>query len=466
MTDKESGIDSYLRESEQGGQLHSEGHFTLFREKALEKLSEFQLGGDAEWVLKVVQSVVREGSSDFLEVKLGARSTTFDFQTCHWTFDAIESAFCNPGVDKHSALGHLVRGLWPVGLGQKRSFEIQLSGSLETLIWDGAKLSKSESGSAARRTRLTVATTAENSTTWIGSMGSSAKVNKSLNDAFRLYCHTCPIRLTVDGQRVDSLFHNPNYGWSSKTFPLTLGYLEGSSPELSLPPGTFHKTKRPLHEKDLAESALTRRPQGCKYHKLARVVTEFVEPRPSATGAFLTAFTVEVVRLSKNSVAYDFQKAPSTIYWVLDGVIVESELWSERKTECALGCFLSAEGLETDLTTLCLVESAEKERRSEWAKECVLSSLMEAHSNPKPTEVAEAEKTLTGRSRFWGYLTVAGGLGASILFAPALVLSLFGASKLALAGKEEKRSLDALLRRVQSSAKELSEGPNPERLRS
>ena len=84
-------LEAYLVEHTDEGELDSSGEFTMDRDKALAKLSQFQLPGDHHWALKLVQAVVAGGALA-LEIRLTLTGSQFSFDDL-WTLDELEAAF-------------------------------------------------------------------------------------------------------------------------------------------------------------------------------------------------------------------------------------------------------------------------------------------------------------------------------------------------------------------------------------
>lgn len=68
----------FLEQHAYGGQLDSSGHFTLGKEKALEKMAEMALAEPAQWVLKMVQAAVSR-SCWGMKFRLGRRVAQVEF---------------------------------------------------------------------------------------------------------------------------------------------------------------------------------------------------------------------------------------------------------------------------------------------------------------------------------------------------------------------------------------------------
>ncbi|MFA5507094.1 MAG: hypothetical protein WC314_25300 [Vulcanimicrobiota bacterium] len=74
-----SHLESFLNELKASGQSQGQGHFTVAREKALEKLAEFQLPFQGAWIVKVVQAVVAFGVATPIAIGQTRRVTSIKF---------------------------------------------------------------------------------------------------------------------------------------------------------------------------------------------------------------------------------------------------------------------------------------------------------------------------------------------------------------------------------------------------
>ena len=112
----------------------------MARQKALEKLANFQLERESAWILKVIQGTVAAGCS-FLMIRQTDLETqiTLDPQEV-WSVTALEEAFFDPEVSPYPGINHCKRGLWAVGIRGKRPFRWAPAQSDTGLIWDGLQM--------------------------------------------------------------------------------------------------------------------------------------------------------------------------------------------------------------------------------------------------------------------------------------------------------------------------------------
>ena len=102
------------------------------------KLAGYQLPFDGAWAVKVFQAAVAAGAQEEIRVTLGRRVVVFHFESTQpWELDEVEEAFFNPEPSTVRHVKNLVSGLWAVGVGEKRAFQLRLEGAGESLVWNG-----------------------------------------------------------------------------------------------------------------------------------------------------------------------------------------------------------------------------------------------------------------------------------------------------------------------------------------
>jgi hypothetical protein len=174
--------------------------------------------------------------------------------------------------------------------------------------------------------------------------------------------HTCPVPLICDGRRLDALEQNPEHGWGPRSQPLMYGALEGDLPLFGVPPCT--NSSEPAH---LVHRHLSK----------GKSSEEWWSHRPKEVAvAFIVSAHIEFRQIGKSS-RWEERSGLSRIYWVKDGVVVQSQDLHERRL-CSVGVFLSADGLQTDLSGLKLTESKERKRRVQVARRMLKEPLQSA----------------------------------------------------------------------------------------
>lgn len=401
MKEDLSELDRYLSSHQGEGQVVSQdSSFTLARTEALRKISSFQLPFRGAWAVKIIQCAVAEGSGVPIRVDLTRKEARFYFALSSFTLEEFQEAFYEPEPHSNRALQHLVGALWAVGLREKWAFQLCVPGQNACLMWNGETLSQVETKKRYDCAYLAVGHqfTEEGGLGWVKGVVQSGGKNAEILTTLSRWCYTCPVPLTVDGRRLDSLQHCPTHGWAKNTFPLTIGFGEGSLQPLTLPPGTFEELPSPHDPRSSFWNTTDHSAEGLS--KAGKAALSSVEARPTAAVPFVVAYFMEQVKRGKN---YEWEPIfeSSMLYWVRDGVVVDEELLVERRFQTAVACFVDAEGLPTDLTTFHLQDSPERRSRKALAKQSVRQGLAELESMQGPL------MSMVTRGKIMGY--VAGG---------------------------------------------------------
>ena len=146
---------------------------------------------------------------------------------------------------------------------------------------------------------------------------------------------------------------------------MSLGSVRGPMPHLPLPPGTFDET-------DLAE-----RSEASRYRPT--VDRASAQQQASDTDlAYQVSYHTRLVEPSGRQGKPFFQAIPtkSTCHWVLDGAVIAVEDYPIEPLPCSLGLYLSAEGLETDISSFGLQQTAEADQRKREAVRRVTELLI------------------------------------------------------------------------------------------
>jgi hypothetical protein len=411
-----SELDKFLNDHHQVGRVVSrESSFTMAREEALRKISGFQLPFRGAWAVKVIQSVVAEGAGVPIRVDLTSREARFFLGLSSFTLDEFETAFHNPEPHPNRALRHLLSALWAAGIREKWAFQLNLPGEEDCLIWNGEMLRRVESRVRYSCAYLAVGHqfTEKGTLGWVKGMIGSGSKNAEILTTLSSRCYVCPVPLTVDGRRLDSLQHCPSHGWAKHVFPLTMAYGEGELQPVPIPPGTFEEIPSPHDPRQKMTFTVDHSGEGLTDAGKANLSA--VEERASAPVPFLLSFFMEAVKRGK-SISWDPYDADSMIYWVRDGVVVDEQPLISRKTHSAVACYLNAEGLSTDMTTFHLADSSERQRRLILARQSVGEKLWELE------HLSSSLDDMVQRGKTFGYVT--GGFmalaGVGMLFVSPL----------------------------------------------
>lgn len=452
MMEKPSELDNFLRgRTEQGEVVTREASFTVAREKALQKIAEFQLPFSEAWAVKLIQAAVADGSQEPIKVELRAKEARFHLPLRSINLDDFEAAFYSPDPHPSKPLRHLLTGLWAVGLHRNWPFQLVLAKERTSLVWDGKTLQRLRSDQEATRSYIHIDHQfGKNESAGLAhKTGRAAMNNAELLLTLSKWCFTCPVPLTVDGRRLDSLQHCPTHGWTPKVFPLALGFGTEDLQPLSIPPGTFENLPSP-HE-TLISKFNSGDPE-LRTAGLASLLSH--EPRAHAQVSFLVAYFLESVQRGNNTTEVP-RATESLVYWVQDGVVVDSEALTKRKTYTALACFLCAEGLSTDLSRFHLLKSKERRRRIRLARRSIAEELSSMTNHSKHLRYV-ARKGQTDAYLVGGVLALTGTgvmwfnplLGSGILALAALTAK--------TGGKNEKSRVDAIIAGIEDLRAHLS----------
>ena len=232
-------LERFLSSQQEGGDKDSEGVFTLSREESLRKLATYQLSFHLAWAVKVVQCAVAGGAGTPIRVDLKVRETRFFFSNDTLDLDELEAAFYDPQAKLDPAGMHLLAALGALGLNLKQSFQLALPGQPSTLIWDGNKLHRVGSSKKYDCVNLAVAYPVAGTLQWVKALALSGLRNAELLRTLSKWCFTCPVPLTVDGRRLDSLQHCPTHGWTRSSFPFAILFAHPDLAPVPIAPGTF-----------------------------------------------------------------------------------------------------------------------------------------------------------------------------------------------------------------------------------
>lgn len=391
-----SELELFLHQSATEGDHDSQGEFTLAREKRLAKLAEFQLPYKTAWAVKLIQAAVCCGQAEDIKVSLFRKESRFSF-SANWDLEELEAGFFEPELVEEPSLRHLLQALWPVALAQKRPFLVSLQGSKEGLYWDGEVLVRRDLG-LKKRTAVTVGLLPRETQ---DSSFERSNRNAALALSLQSRCFSCPIPLKVDGRRLDSLLYCPEFGWGGKACPLGIAFPEAGLSALSFPPGTFDAVaSSKILDQDPVDGVHEN-----GFLRIGRSNLRKVESSGLGDFAFLLSFGP--------------RKQRSTVFWVLDGVVVDSEPIAPA-TQCAVGCYVSAQDMETDLTSLQILASPERSRIVERVSKATLVYLKTRPQSLFPLGTLESKA---------GLLDTVVGMGtmftASLLFFAPLPVGVF-----------------------------------------
>lgn len=353
-------LERYLQSHGEDGVEESTGSFTLSSE-ASAKLGKFQLPFPGAWALKIVQAAVAN-DCQAIEVVCTRRDVQFRLlEGKAWSLKLLELAFSRPQDRQERPVGHLLTALRGLGLGESRDFSVSFGE--EKLLWS----------EGFRRTQHTPASRGLTLQISHGRNKSSAS-NAEVLTALANYAYTCPIPLSVDQRRLDVLQYCPDHGWGKTSFPIAIGLGTCDLPKLSLPPGGL-----------IAQTAPD------KFLKIEN-------PGQVPLIWMLTAHLKRKIRIS-------------TCYFVCDGVEVAMEPFLDHHLQgISLNAFISAEGLDTDASSLAPLRREEYHRRVKLAGRTLLSVLRTYKPDLKEYVKHSSSKKFMKRGLIFALLFVVPGL--------------------------------------------------------
>lgn len=363
-------LEEFLRDQRDDGVQVAEGQFTISREKALAKLSEFQLPFDGAWALKVIQFAVASGNTTAIRVTITRRQTQFQIEgEFSYTLEQFESALLDPEYKEDRALVHLIAALRVVGFRDKLGFWIESADEMQGLSWNGQALDTKPC--KRKRQGLVLAVTnssIEDEGGFFGFKGYKKVTERtsSITKVLTRMAHTCPVPLTIDGRRIDALELDPNHGWSPTSQLLIMGFQDGKPPAFKIPEGTTARVCNP----DVPIESQLKVASKTTLERTARVET-------ASVGYLLAAHTKRV----KSGKSYRWIDCDehSLCKWIQDGVVIQAEELHSQQESGSMGIFLNADDLQTDLTTFSLLSTTQKSDRLRSGVQLALEGFSEVN---------------------------------------------------------------------------------------
>lgn len=447
-----SDLERFLQSQSSSGEYQSEGSFTLAREEALRKLAGFQLPFVNAWAVKLVQCAVAARASSPIQIDMSTHSLNLEFQLSAPSIDVLEAAFFDPGPAQSQAVRHLLTALWAVGLKQDWPFQVTLCGWEESLIWDGQTLSRLPLERVSDRARVTIVLLKRKAGVfeWTRGVAASQKRNSELRTTLKNRCYTCPLPLTVDGTRLDTLYNCPSHGPTTRDHVIFLGGAESSDLRpLQLPPGTFDIRPKVRNRRSFWSLAPSDPTDLSGLPRVSKKVLRRTERIETCAAPFLLTAHRDAQHFVGQATKWRDRQEASKVYWVLDGAVIDEDLLDTVGTTTSLAAFLSAEGLATDLSSFALTDQEEKRRRLVLARQVLGESLDRLITLEQVLTEKAQSSTLTGRIAAGGILT----LGIATLWTlPIAGLGIMGVGGglLAQAGKNHQHRNEKLLSSVKT----------------
>lgn len=424
-------LECYLQARAQEGQADSKGEFTLARKAALKKLANFQLPFKSAWAVKIIQSIVAGKAGEQIKVEICSTSIRFYFTKLGFSLQDLEAGFFNPEPSSDKALSYLLSALWVIGIGKRWGFQVALSGEKPTLIWDGGELRKVESERARTHSFITIAPLERKSSTafWIVGMVTAGYHNADIFQTIKRFCHVCPLPLTVDGRRLDALQNASIQGWSNTSYPIALAALATDLNSFTLPPGTFLKSVGA----GAGFSPVADLGGGLKGFAQAKMA-ELTLIKEASLVYIIAAHVV--LTLKGGTESWQQGKGLSMLYWVQDGAIVGEDVLFGEQLQCSMGCFISAEGLATDISGFKLVLNDEKKMRAKAA----YLALCKAKAQIEGIDLSEVAPLAGKKASLGGGILI--GAGVMGLFISPIIglLSIAGGVRLLATHRAKAKS--------------------------
>ena len=354
----EAVLEDYLEDQAEQGQSLGQEDFTIDSSGALKKLAAHSLPFAGAWLLKCVQTAVASGCRQGVRVISGRKETVVNFDTQRaWTAEEVRAVFLDPTPRPDEVLMHLKYALWGAGISGAHPFVLHLPNLPVALVWSGGtELGEIPVQEVRQKLELVVRHESLEGPTEQGFFARRKRVSRINSETMMALlnnAYTCPVPLTLDGRRLDSLLLASQYCSVRLAQPVEIGFAQVETlPSFPIPLGTF--------------DALRKRPGDYKTGAVDRLAVEAVEEAEqmcSATLAFLYIAHIGT-RMEGKTAVWKTSKGKSNLFWIRDGVMVRHEVFAMDESALSLDCYVSGAGLRTDLTTLQLVASNEKAERT------------------------------------------------------------------------------------------------------
>ncbi len=455
-----SELERFLRDHHSEGTAVDEGVFTLSKEMALKKLSAFSLPFHSAWILKVVQAATVQPGEDGIVVRLSSRSIEIEFPVENWNYHRIEEVFYDPDPSGDAGLDHLSVALRVLGLQFSWPFAILLPFEYERLVWDEERFEKvpHETGTSGNFLLEILPRDGRELSGllgWIAAGTKAGRTNMELFSTLLTWAYMCPKALTVDGVRLDAIQNVGKRSAKLISYPLTIGTPASDLPSLSLPSGTLSgqlvaRSSRAAFGTNSTPDPTTR--------ELSRVAMGGRDLQWNTPTPFLMSANYRLHTSSNKKEKEHWVSAlsHSRVYWVRDGVVVDQELLITQQNIVTIDLFLSAEGLDSDLSTFTLRESPERTERLERAVQIVLSELEDLTALEQSLSRFIEQGRQSGR---WTGFSILGLGAASGFVVPVfgLFIGAVGFWKLLFAGAVHEGKVDSLMTQIETLVRLLQE---------
>lgn len=324
-------LSAFLKE-QQAGEFDSTGTFTIAADKALTKLAQSQLPDPSYWILKVCQFATLIGTNA-MQVSIGARTTRVAMTLPR----ALAISDLRAGLDSVTpmadpALENLVTGLRAIGGVVDRKFSLRLIGTeaTETLLFDGERLSAHREETPSPTTVFLLEVTISVSGAIGQVLGLTAARRAGEASALTAQAYTAPYNLILDGRQIG--LPEP---FKPKWFTQPLLWNFAPQP---------HGVAVPNFLRASCDRAAWAYWQICFHYRMEH----------------------KILRTTAQPIDY---AVPSTLHWLRDGVIVNTERIGGPVGPFAMTLYVDASGCPADLGGLNLRDSPQLTEKRQALRE-------------------------------------------------------------------------------------------------
>jgi hypothetical protein len=357
-------LDQFLDGESSEGRIDSTGHFTFNATKAFEKQGEFAFSLPGGLALKLLQGAVAAGAQT-LEVKIerqwiefnfghtmrtvelpkkGENEQLFGITKGMWKAKLVEASFLSPDASNQSpGLKDFCLGLRALAQRPNGNFRLSLEGSPWDLIWESGELRKEKNSRYDLKTVLRFTQDTKN----------RVAASADIHNALTRFGYLAPLDLKLDGRRLDRLQNCPRHGTHPERSLIAGGYFHPQGRLVNpfrIPSGTF--------DESLGHLKLTN-------NSIVALGEEMAWPEPRAPKDIVAAWLLTAHLHTKDS------ENDSELVWSRYGVEVRRESLGLRKRRVSLCVYASADGLQTDLGGLALVENESLDQARSKVRQCL-----------------------------------------------------------------------------------------------
>ena len=230
-------IGVYLASQGAEGELDSQGKFTISQEDAVRKRARFTMPFGYAWVLKVVQAAVAWNSAE-ITVRQYRTFTLFAFcprvHTVLPSEEELVEGLLSGDTQSLDPIALLCLGLRNMVEQTNLSFRliIEIPGREKRPIQSGRdaeglaleeRLARVDSGTGLRLMVAHMPLERYLFGRLVPKPLLKERPDLRIAETLQRFCYLCPVKLTLDGKRIDGLLSNPTHGFHFQRRPLALG---------------------------------------------------------------------------------------------------------------------------------------------------------------------------------------------------------------------------------------------------